>query len=458
MATTQRPAPQRTDKDAMRVIIMGAAGRDFHNFNAVFRDNPAYRVVAFTAAQIPDIAGRRYPPALAGKLYPQGIPIYPEEDLSALIRRLRVDYAYLSYSDLSHLDVMHKASLVLAAGASFGLLGPKHTMLSAAVPVISVCAVRTGCGKSPASRRIARWLRERGYRIAIIRHPMPYGDLERQAAQRFARAEDLDAAQTTVEEREEYEPYIRMGIPVYAGVDYARILAMAQREAQVVLWDGGNNDFPFIRPDMHIVLLDPHRPGHELSYHPGETNLRMADVCVVNKVDSAPKAQVDQVVRNVRAVRPRVSIVLADLLLVVDRPDLIRGKRVVIVEDGPTLTHGGMTFGAGTLAAQRYGALEMVDARPFAVGTIAQVYTEFPHLQGEVPAMGYSPCQIQDLEATLNRVEADAVIDATPVDLSHLVHVNKPMVNVEYEFQERGPRLSQLLERFEEKYLRRDAS
>ena len=435
-----------------RVVIMGAAGRDFHNFNTVFRDDPAHAVVAFTAAQIPDIAGRRYPAALAGARYPDGIPIVPEAELPALIAEHGIDWVYLSYSDLSHVEVMHKASVVLAAGASFGLLGPRTTMLQASVPVVSVCAVRTGAGKSPLSRYLVRWLRVRGHRVVAIRHPMPYGDLARQAVQRFAAYDDLAAAQTTVEEREEYEPYLEMGAVVYAGVDYARILQAAQAEADVLVWDGGNNDFPFVRPDLHVVLLDAHRPGHELGYHPGETNLRLADIVVVNKVDSAPPDNVKQLVATARAVRPAAPVVLGELAITVDRPESIAGRRVVIVEDGPTLTHGGMKTGAGTLAAGRLGAT-IVDARPYASGSIADTFREFPHLAGEVPAMGYSPAQLADLAATLQRVPADTVLDATPANLARLIAVDKPIAAVDYEFQERGSRLPDLLAAFERRFL-----
>jgi predicted GTPase len=432
-----------------RIVIMGAAGRDFHNFNTVFRDDPSCAVVAFTAAQIPDIAGRTYPASLAGPLYPAGIPIHPEQDLAEIIRRERVDWVFLSYSDLPHPEVMHKASIAMAAGASFGLLGPDATMLKAAVPVVSVCAVRTGVGKSALSRHVLKWLAARGHRVVAVRHPMPYGDLEKQAVQRFATWEDLDRASVTIEEREEYEPYVESGAVVFAGVDYGRILKAAEAEADVVLWDGGNNDLPFFRSDLHIVLLDAHRPGHETAYHPGETNFRMADVLVLSKVDSAPPENVDAVLKSARAVRPGVPILLAELDVRVDHPELVSGKRVVIVEDGPTLTHGGMKTGAGTVAARRYGAKEIVDARPYAVGAIAAAFHEFPHLEGEVPAMGYSPRQIRDLAATLNAVPADVVLDATPAALTRLLTVGKPLVQVSYEFKERGAGLVAILERFE---------
>ena len=449
------PRPAGAIQTPARVLIMGAAGRDFHNFNTVFRDDPAYKVVAFTAAQIPDIAGRTYPAALAGRLYPGGVPIHPEADLPAIVRRERIDWVFLSYSDLRHEDVMHKASIAMAAGASFALLGPQATMLKADVPVVSVCAVRTGVGKSALSRHVVKWLSGRGHRVVAVRHPMPYGDLDRQAVQRFAAWEDLDRANATIEEREEYEPYIENGAVVFAGVDYGRILEQAQKEADVLLWDGGNNDFPFYRPDLHFVLLDAHRPGHETAYHPGEMNFRMADVLVVSKVDSAPPENVDAILASVRAARPGVPVLMAELDVVADRPDLVAGKRVVIVEDGPTLTHGGMKTGAGTVAARRYGAAQVVDARPYAVGAIADAFRAFRHLEGEVPAMGYSPQQIADLEATLNAVPAEAVIDATPAALTHLIKLNKPLVQVSYEFKERGAELPRILERFEKERLGR---
>ena len=436
------------DTRPARVLIMGAAGRDFHDFNTVFRDDPAARVVAFTAAQIPDIAGRTYPPALAGPLYPAGIPIRPEDELADIVRRERVDWVILSYSDLAHADVMHKASKAMAAGASFALLSPEATMLKAKVPVVSVGAVRTGVGKSALSRHVVRWFAGRGHRIVAVRHPMPYGDLEKQAVQRFATWEDLDRAQVTIEEREEYEPYVESGAVVFAGVDYARILAAAEAEADVVLWDGGNNDCPFFRSDLHLVLLDPHRPGHETAYHPGETNFRMADVLVVSKVDSAPPENVERLRAACRAERPGVPVILAELEVTADDPGQLAGKRAVVVEDGPTLTHGGMKTGAGTVAALRHGAT-IVDARPYAVGAIAEAYGAYPHLEGEVPAMGYGAAQVRDLEATLNATPADVVVDATPAALTRLVKLEKPVVGVGYEFKERGSELPRILERFE---------
>jgi predicted GTPase len=432
---------------------MGAAGRDFHNFNTVFRDNPRYKVVAFTAAQIPGIEGRHYPPSLAGRLYPKSIPIYPEIDLEALIRRLRVDWVYFSYSDVSHTEVMHLASRSLASGASFGLLGPDQTMLASRLPVIAVCAVRTGAGKSPLSQWLVSWLRERGHRVAVLRHPMPYGDLARQAVQRFASFDDLAVGRVTIEEREEYEPYVRMGVPVFSGVDYARILALAEKEAQVILWDGGNNDFPFIQPNLHLVVVDPLRAGHEVSYHPGETNLRMADAYIISKADSATPEQLAQVRRSIHTVKPKAPIAMARLTLTVQPDRSMKGKSVVIVGDGPTLTHGGMGFGAGTLAAKRYGAAKIIDPRHYAVGELRATFKAFPHLRQEIPAMGYSPRQVADLEATLEATPADVVVDATPVDLSRLVKVAKPIVNVEYRFLEQGAALTRLLKRFERAWL-----
>jgi predicted GTPase len=442
-------------ENIQRVVIMGAAGRDFHDFNMRFRDDPTSRVVAFTAAQIPDISDRRYPPALAGRLYPNGIPIFPEEELAELIERERIDQVYFSYSDLPHAEVMHRASSVLAAGASFGILGPNCTMLEANLPVISVCAVRTGVGKSALSRFIVRWLRDHGLRVSAVRHPMPYGDLEKQTAQRFDSNVDLDEALVTIEEREEYEPYLAMGATVFAGVDYGIVLEWAERDADVVLWDGGNNDLPFFRPDLHFVMLDAHRPGHETAYHPGEANFRMADVLVVNKVDSAPTGQVEDLLANAAQMRPDTPVIQGALELRMDDPDAIRDARIVIVGDGPTLTHGGMASGAGSVAANRFGAREVVEARPFAVGSIAETFARFPHLRFEVPAMGYSDEQIRDLEETLRRTPADLVLDATPATLARRVCLDKPIVNVEYEFAERGNLLPSILERFRQQFLMR---
>jgi len=441
-----------------RIVIMGAAGRDFHDFNMKFRDDASSRVIAFTAAQIPDITNRRYPSSLAGLLYPDGIPIYAEAELTDLIRRERIDRVYFSYSDLPHTEVMHKASSVLAAGAGFGLLGPHDTMLQASLPVLSVCAVRTGVGKSALSRFIVRWLRDRGLRVSAVRHPMPYGDLEKQRAQRFADSESLDVAETTIEEREEYEPYIAMGATIFAGVDYAAVLEEAERDADVIVWDGGNNDLPFFRPDLHFVMLDAHRPGHEIAYHPGEANFRMADVIVINKVDSAPPENVEELLGRAAAMKPDVPVLQGTLELEVADPDSIRGARVVIVGDGPTLTHGGMATGAGSVAAHRYGAAEIIKARPFAVGSLAETFGRFPHLGPEVPAMGYSEEHIRDLEETLRRVPADLVLDATPAALSRRIDLNKPILNIEYEFAERGEHLQPILERFAKRYLSCESS
>lgn len=444
----------RRDQEPTRIVIMGAAGRDFHDFNMKFRDDASFQIVAFTAAQIPNIADRRYPPALAGKLYPDGIPIHPEAELAELIRRERIDHVYFSYSDVPHIDVMHKASIVLAAGASFGMLGPDATMLRSSLPTISVCAVRTGVGKSALSRFIVRSLREQGHRVSAVRHPMPYGDLEKQASQRFSNYESLDLANATIEEREEYEPYIAMGATVLAGVDYAIVLKQAEQDADVVLWDGGNNDLPFFRPDLHLVMLDAHRPGHEIAYHPGEANFRMADVIVINKVDSAPPENVAELLARAAALRPDVPVVQGTLELRIDDPDAIRGARVVIVGDGPTLTHGGMATGAGSVAATRFGAGQVVDARPFAIGTLADTFARYPHLGQEIPAMGYSKEQIRDLEETLRRTPADLVLDATPAVLSRRLRLDQPIINVEYDFAERGNDLMPILERFRLQFLK----
>ncbi|MBI2462224.1 MAG: GTPase [Candidatus Rokubacteria bacterium] len=423
--------------EAKRVIIMGAAGRDFHNYNTVYRDNPAYKIVAFTATQIPGIAKRNYPKELAGTLYPNGIPIYPEEELPSLIKKLKADQVVFSYSDVSHEYVMHKASIALAHGADFLLLGPTSTMLTSSKPVVAVTAARTGSGKSQVSRKIVRILKSRGERVGVVRHPMPYGALGKQVSQRFARLEDLDRHEATIEEREEYEPHISSSTVVYAGVDYARILREAEREADAIVWDGGNNDFPFFKPDLHIVVLDPHRADHELAYHPGETNLRMADVAVVNKIDSASRPDIDRVIENIKAVNPEAKIIQARSTVTVDAPELIKGKDVLVVGDGPTLTHGGMPFGAGTIAARRYGC-KLVDGRRYAVGSIEQVYRQYPHLRQELPAMGYSRKQMKELEATINSAECDAVIDATPVTLPRIIKLSRPVVQVNYELQEVG--------------------
>jgi len=429
-----------------RIVIMGAAGRDFHNFNVVFRDDPACQVVAFTATQIPNIEGRLYPPELAGRLYPEGIPIYPEDELPDLIRKFHVHQVVFAYSDVSHEYVMHKASMAMAAGADFCLQGPGSTMLEAQVPVVAVCAARTGSGKSQTTRRVASILRQAGRQVVVVRHPMPYGDLRRQVCQRFASHADLDRYQCTIEEREEYEPHLDRGMVVYAGVDYAQILAQAQAEADILLWDGGNNDLPFFRPDLHIVVVDPHRAGHEVTYHPGETNVRMADVVVINKIDTADLDAISRVRQNVRAVNPLATLVEAASPLFVDNPGAIRGKRVLVVEDGPTLTHGEMAYGAGVVAARRFGAAEIVDPRPYAINSIAETYARYPRTGPVLPAMGYSQTQVAELEATIRATPCDLVIVATPIDLRRLIHIDKPMVRVRYELQEIGqPTLADVL-------------
>jgi len=421
-----------------RVLIMGAAGRDFHNFNVCFRDNEAFEVVGFTATQIPDIEGRLYPPELAGSLYPQGIPIYPEEDLEKLIVEKDIDIAVFSYSDVSHDYVMHRASKAIAAGADFLLLGSKGTMIKSQKPVISVCAVRTGSGKSQTTRKVAEIFKKLGKKTAVIRHPMPYGDLRKQVVQRFASYEDLDRHNCTIEEREEYEPHIDRGNVVYAGVDYGKILAEAEKEADVILWDGGNNDLPFYRPDLHIVVADPLRPYHEVSYHPGEANLRMADVVVINKIDSAYPEDVQIVRDNIVESNPKAIMIEAASPIVVDDGNKIRGKRVLVVEDGPTLTHGEMSFGAGVVAAQKYGAAELVDPRENAVGTIKETFEKYPQTGQLLPAVGYSEKQLRDLEETINRTQADLVVVATPIDLGRVIKINKPYVRVRYDLQEIG--------------------
>jgi predicted GTPase len=432
-----------------RILIMGAAGRDFHNFNTVFRDDPGTEVVAFTAAQIPNIDDRRYPPELAGPRYPRGVPIHPESELPALVRELDVHQVVFAYSDVSHETVMHKASLVLACGADFRLLGPRATMLKARVPVVSVCAVRTGSGKSQTTRRVLRRLRERGRRAVAVRHPMPYGDLVKQRVQRFAALEDLDRHRCTIEEREEYEPHIAEGGVIYAGVDYAAILEAAEKEADVIVWDGGNNDLPFYTPDLEIVVADPLRPGHERRYHPGEANLRRAHVVVINKIDSASPEGVAEVRRSIRELNPDAVVVDAASPLFVDGAERIRGKRVLAVEDGPTLTHGGMKYGAGVLAALRHGAAELVDPRPFTVGTLRETYETYPGIGTLLPAMGYGEEQMRDLEATIAKTPADVVLVATPIDLRRLIRIDKPALRVRYELQEIGrPDLGDVLERF----------
>ncbi|MGR8952004.1 MAG: cyclic 2,3-diphosphoglycerate synthase [Gammaproteobacteria bacterium] len=432
-----------------KVVIMGAAGRDFHNFNVVYRDDPAFEVVAFTATQIPDIAGRRYPASLAGRYYPVGIPIVEEAELESVCRSRHIDQVVFSYSDVPHERVMHVASIVLAQGADFVLLGPNRTMLKASVPVIACCAVRTGCGKSQTTRWLSKLLKARGLKVAVIRHPMPYGDLEKQAVQRFACRADLDEAGCTIEEREEYEPHLAVGNVVFAGIDYAEIVARAQREADLILWDGGNNDFSFIRPDLHIVLADPLRPGHETSHHPGEAVLRMADIVLIGKVNSAAPADVQRVEETARQLNPKAPIVRGASLVQLSDPDRVRGKRVLVVEDGPTLTHGDMPYGAGFVAAAEAQAAEIVDPRRSAADEIAEVYRQYPHIGKVLPAVGYHPGQLLALAKTINAAEADVVVTATPCDLGALIEINKPVVRASYEFAELGePRLSGLVENF----------
>lgn len=421
-----------------KVIIMGAAGRDFHNFNVYFRDNANYEVVAFTATQIPNIEGRKYPAALAGKLYPRGIDIYPESELPHLIQKHKVEQVVLAYSDLSHVDVMHKASLVNACGADFRLMGTGTTALKAKVPVIAVCAVRTGAGKSQTTRAIASLLRAKGRRVVAVRHPMPYGDLEKQAVQRFASYEDLDRYECTIEEREEYEPHIDKGIVVYAGVDYEKILRQAEKEADVILWDGGNNDVPFYVPDLHIVVADPFRAEHARLYYPGETNVRMADVVVINKVDTASPKDVELVKEIVHELNPDARIITAASPLTVEDPEAIKGKRVLVIEDGPTVTHGEMRFGAGFIAAQKAGAKEIIDPRPFAVNSIKETFEKYRHLEKVLPAMGYGNHQIRDLQETINAADCDIVVSGTPIDLNRVLKVNKKIVRVRYELQVLG--------------------
>jgi predicted GTPase len=429
-----------------KVIIMGAGGRDFHNFNVAYRDDPDTEVVAFTAAQIPGIDDRRYPPSLAGPSYPNGIPIWPESKLVELIRGEWVDEVVLAYSDLSHEDVMHKASIALAAGADFKLLGPASTMLSSRKPVVSVCAVRTGSGKSQTSRRVGQILLDEGLKVALVRHPMPYGNLQAMRVQRFATLADIDASHPTVEEREEYETPVEMGMVMYSGVDYADILERAEAEADVIIWDGGNNDFSFFRPDLSIVVVDPLRAGHELKYHPGETNLRLADVAVVNKIDSASLDQIERVLADIAAVNPAMTVIRATSPVSLDDGTSLVNKAVLVVEDGPTITHGGLPFGAGTVAAQAAGAPIRVDPRPYAVGSIAGVYEQYPHIGSVLPAMGYSDEQLRELEATINAAECDVVVTGTPIDLGRLIHSRHPIRHVTYELHELGePSLQSVL-------------
>jgi len=436
-------------KKRRKIIIMGAAGRDFHNFNMVYRDNTDYEVAAFTATQIPGTEGRRYPKELAGKLYPSGICIYPEEELTELIKRFKVDEVVFAYSDVSHEYVMHKASEVLSAGADFTLIGPTHTMLESSKPVISVCAVRTGAGKSPATRKIANFLKGLGLKTVIIRHPMPYGVLRKQAVQRFEKLSDLEKYEATIEEREDYEPHIRNGFVVYAGVDYERVLAEAEGEADVILWDGGNNDYSFIKSDIYITIADAYRPGHELIYHPGETNFRMADAIIINKIDETNERNVELIEDNIKKFNPRAKIIKARLEVAIENPEAIKGKRVLAVEDGPTVTHGGMKYGAAYIVAKKYGAKELVDPRKYAVGSIRETFEKYGHLENVLPAVGYSEEQIKDLQETINNINCDVVISGTPTDLSRIVKIRKPFYQVCYEMEEIGePCLEEIVKKF----------
>jgi predicted GTPase len=432
-----------------KVLIMGAAGRDFHNFNVYFRNNEEYEVVAFSATQIPGIDDKKYPPELAGDLYPNGIPIYPEEDLAELIENHGVEEVVLAYSDLSHEAVMHKASKVLASGADFWLMGTKNTMLPSKVPVISVCAVRTGCGKSQTTRKVCDILRSKGKKVVAVRHPMPYGDLVKQTVQRYETLEDLDKHECTIEEREEYEPHINQGTIVYAGVDYGKILSQAESEADIIVWDGGNNDFSFYKDDLLIVVLDPHRPNHEMLYYPGETNFRMADVLIINKIGTATRENVNILRKNIEKINPKAIVIEAESTISVDDPQQIRGKRVLVVEDGPSVTHGQMPYGAGEIASEKFHAAETVDPRPHAVGSIAETFEKYPHLEKILPAMGYSDEQVAELQETINATDCDLVLAGTPIDLARVVSVNKPIIRVNYELQEIGePNLDTVLKDF----------
>lgn len=437
-----------------KIVIMGAAGRDFHNFNVVYRSDPGREVVAFTAAQIPDIAGKRYPPSLAGPLYPEGIPIVDEIELADLCRERHIDQVIFAYSDVPHGQVMHQASIALAGGADFTLLGPKHTQLKASVPVIACCAVRTGCGKSQVTQWLSRLLKARGLNVAVIRHPMPYGDLEKQSVQRFSHMTDLDRADCTIEEREEYEPHLSLGNTVFAGIDYAKIVALAEQEADIILWDGGNNDFSFIRPDLLIVLTDPLRPGHETGHHPGEAVLRMADIVLINKANSATDSAIQRVFETVRQILPSIPIIKTFSKVNLDRAERVKGKRVIVVEDGPTITHGGMAYGAGFIAATQAHAAEIVDPREFATERLTGVYRQYPHIGKVLPAVGYHPSQLKALQQTLSTADIDLVISATPCDLSALIAIDKPILRVRYEFvEDDNAELSQHIETFLKNHL-----
>ena len=429
-----------------KVLIMGAAGRDFHNFNVYFRGNRRYDVVGFTATQIPDIDGRLYPPQLAGEMYPEGIPIHTDEKLADLIKTHAIDLVAFSYSDVPHTEVMHKASVVTAAGADFIIIGAPYTMIASTKKVVSVCAIRTGCGKSQTSREVCQVLQKMGKRVVIVRHPMPYGDLTRQIVQRFSTYEDFEKHDCTIEEREEYEPVVAMGAVIYAGIDYEKILRAAEKEADVIVWDGGNNDAPFFKPDVNIVVFDPHRAGHETTYHPGETNMLMADIAVINKVDSAIPENVTRVRETIAAHNPEADIVLADSAILVDHPEQIEGRRVLVVEDGPTLTHGEMAYGAGTIAARRFKAAEIVDPRPYLTGTLRDTFADYPDIGALLPAMGYSRQQVEDMAATINNTVCDLVLFATPIDLTRLIEIDKPTLRVRYEYSDNSePTLASLL-------------
>ncbi len=428
------------------VIIMGAAGRDFHNFNVYFRDNPRYQVICFTATQIPDIHGRQYPPELAGSMYPHGIPIKSDERLMEMIKEDKVDLVAFSYSDVPHTEVMHKASQVIAAGADFIIIGASYTMIASTKKVVSVCAVRTGCGKSQTSRQIVQVLKDAGEKVVSVRHPMPYGDLTKQIVQRFATYEDFEKHACTIEEREEYEPVVDMGAIIYAGVDYEKILRLAEEEADIIVWDGGNNDTPFYKPDVHVVVFDPHRVGHETTFHPGETNMLLADIAVINKVDSADPKDVETLKKTIARHNPNARIVLADSEVSAENGESMQGKRVLVIEDGPTLTHGNMTFGAGVIAAQRYGAAEMVDPRPYLVGSLRQTFQTYPEIGKVLPAMGYGDQQVKDLEATIDACACDMVVSATPIDLTRLVKIEKPILRVRYDYRDNSvPTLGELV-------------
>ncbi len=432
-----------------KVIIMGAAGRDFHNFNTMYRDNAQVEVVAFTATQIPDIDGRKYPAKLAGKLYPKGIPIYEEKELLGLIAKHDIDEVIFSYSDVPYQYVMDKAAHVMSAGARFAVEGGDPTMIKSNKPVVAVCAIRTGCGKSQTTRRVAEILQQLGKKVVAIRHPMPYGDLTKQINQRFAKLSDLDKHDCTIEEREEYEPHIRAGVIIYAGIDYEKIIRDAEKEADVILWDGGNNDMPFYKPDLLITVVDPHRAGHELSYYPGQNNLIMADVIVINKIDSADADGISEVRANINSQNPNAIVIDAASPLTLDKPQLIKGKRVLVIEDGPTLTHGEMAYGAGVVAAEKFGAAELVDPRPYTVRSISETFEKYPEIGILLPAMGYGDSQVKDLETTINKTKCDVVIIATPIDLSRILKINKPTVRVSYNLQEIGsPNLTEVLTDF----------